>query len=50
MGRSYHLLMMPGLARKVRVVADWTTAMLFPRDLSQLGALGRRTPLAEGTD
>lgn len=45
MGRSYHLLMMPGLARKVRVVADWTTAMLFPRDLSQLGALGRRIPL-----
>ncbi len=45
MGRSYHLLMMPGLARKVRVVADWTTSMLFPRDLSQLGALGRRAPL-----
>jgi NADH dehydrogenase len=45
MGRSYHLLMMPGLARKVRVVADWTTSMLFPRDLSQLGALGRRIPL-----
>ncbi len=49
MGRSYHLLMMPGLARKVRVVADWTTAMLFPRDLSQLGALGRRTPLDDGS-
>ena len=46
MGRSYHLLMMPGLARKARVVASWTTAMLFPRDLSQLGALGRRSPLA----
>ncbi|MDQ4069567.1 MAG: NAD(P)/FAD-dependent oxidoreductase, partial [Actinomycetota bacterium] len=45
MGRSYHLIMMPGLARKVRVVADWTMAMLFPRDLSQLGALGRRVPL-----
>jgi NADH dehydrogenase len=45
MGRSYHLIMMPGLARKVRVVADWTTAMLFPRDLSQLGALGRRMPV-----
>ena len=43
------MLMMPGLARKVRVVADWTTAMLFPRDLSQLGALGRRTPLDGGT-
>ena len=50
MGRSYHLLMMPGLARKVRVVADWTTAMLFPRDLSQLGALGRRAPLVDGPD
>ena len=50
MGRSYHLLMMPGLARKVRVVADWTTAMLFPRDLSQLGALGRRVPLTDGSD
>ncbi len=45
MGRSYHLIMTPGLARKVRVVADWTTAMLFPRDLSQLGGLGRRIPL-----
>ena len=47
MGRSYHLIMMPGLARKVRVVADWTTAMLFPRDLSQLGHLGRRAALVE---
>jgi len=45
MGRSYHLLMTPGLARKVRVVADWTTSMIFPRDLSQLGAVGRRLPL-----
>lgn len=45
MGRSYHLIMTPGLARKVRIVADWTTAMLLPRDLSQLGALGRRIPL-----
>ena len=45
MGRSCHLLMTPGLARQIRVVADWTTAMLFPRDRSQLGALGRRTPL-----
>ena len=44
-GRSYHLLMTPGLARKVRVAADWATALVFPRDLSQLGALGRRAPL-----
>jgi NADH dehydrogenase len=46
MGRSYHLLMIPGLARKVRVVGDWTIAILFPRDIAQLGTLGRPTPLA----
>jgi NADH:ubiquinone reductase (H+-translocating) len=45
MGRSYHLLMTPGLARKARVVSDWTLAQFFPRDLSQLGALGRPSPL-----
>jgi NADH dehydrogenase len=26
MGRSYHLVMMPGLARKARVLTDWTIA------------------------
>ncbi len=45
MGRSYHLLMMPGLGRKLRVVSDWTIAMVFPRDVSQLGQLGSPTPL-----
>jgi NADH dehydrogenase len=45
MGRSYHLLMMPGLARRARVVSDWTISLLFPRDVSQLGGLGRPTPL-----
>lgn len=44
-GRSYHLLMTPGLARKVRVASDWATALVFPRDLSQLGAVGHSTPL-----
>ncbi len=46
MGRSYHLLMIPGLARKARVVTDWTIALLFPRDIAQLGTLGSPTPLA----
>jgi NADH dehydrogenase len=46
MGRSYHLLMMPGIARKARVVSDWTMGLLFPRDVSQLGTLGAPTPLA----
>ncbi len=39
--RSYHLLAMPTLARKVKIAADWTVAMLFPRDLAQLGSLER---------
>jgi NADH dehydrogenase len=45
MGRSYHLLMLPGFARKARVVSDWTTSLLFARDVAQLGSLGRPTPL-----
>ncbi|CAN5466203.1 NAD(P)/FAD-dependent oxidoreductase [soil metagenome] len=45
MGRSYHLLMIPGIARKARVVSDWTIGLLFRRDLSQLGQLGKPTPL-----
>ena len=47
MGRSYHLLMMPGLARKLRVVSDWTLSLLFARDVSQLGQLGSPTPFAD---
>ncbi|MGH9072990.1 MAG: NAD(P)/FAD-dependent oxidoreductase [Acidimicrobiales bacterium] len=45
MGRSYHLLMMPGLARRARIVSDWTIGALFPRDISQLGTLGSPSPL-----
>ena len=45
MGRSYHLVMMPGLARKARVLTDWAISLVFPRDLSQLGALGRPSAL-----
>ena len=39
MGRSYHLLMLPGFSRRVRVVTDWTLSLAFPRDVSQLGSL-----------
>ncbi len=45
MGRSYHLLMMPGLARRARVVSDWTIALFFPRDTAQIGTPGPRPPL-----
>jgi NADH:ubiquinone reductase (H+-translocating) len=37
--RSYHLLYMPTFARKVRIALDWTVALLFPRDLAQLGSV-----------
>ena len=47
MGRSYHLLMMSGIGRKARVIADWTMSLLFKRDVSQLGQLGRPSPLAD---
>ena len=36
--RTYHLYAMPTLTRKVKLAADWTVALLFPRDLAQLGS------------
>ncbi len=39
--RSYHLLMMPTLNRKVRIALDWTVGLLFRRDVVQLGSLQR---------
>jgi NADH:ubiquinone reductase (H+-translocating) len=38
--RTYHLLQLPTLARKFRVVLDWTIALFFPRDIAHLGSLG----------
>jgi NADH dehydrogenase len=40
MGRSYHLLMLPGSVRRARIVIDWTLALFFARDVASLGALG----------
>ncbi len=37
--RSYHLVMMPTLAKKVRIAFDWTVGLFFPRDVVQLGSL-----------
>jgi NADH dehydrogenase len=45
MGRTYHLLMLPGWVRRARVVVDWTMALFFPRDVSQLGSLGTPSQL-----
>ena len=38
--RSYHLLQLPLLSRKLRVVADWTTSLFFRRDVAELSMLG----------
>jgi NADH dehydrogenase len=39
LARSYHLLQLPTLNRKVRVVLDWTLSLFFPRDVAALGSL-----------
>ena len=35
--RTYHLYQLPLVTRKLRVVTDWTTALLFRRDVVELG-------------
>ena len=39
MHRTYHVSRMPTLNRKVRVLADWTLAIFFPREVVSLGQL-----------
>jgi NADH:ubiquinone reductase (H+-translocating) len=39
--RTYHLYQLPLLSRKLRVVTDWTVALLFRRDIVELGTLER---------
>ena len=38
--RSYHLLQLPLLSRRLRVVTDWTTSLFFRRDIAELSMLG----------
>ena len=45
--RTYHLYQLPLLSRKLRVVVDWTVALLFRRDIAELGQLGHPTPLRD---
>lgn len=49
MGRAYHLVMMPGIARRLQIVGDWLVGALFDRDLSELGDLGHPARLDEHT-
>jgi len=41
--RTYHLYQLPLVSRKLRVVVDWTVALLFKRDVVELGTF----PLGE---
>jgi NADH dehydrogenase len=45
--RTYHLYQLPLPSRKLRVVADWTVALLFRRDIAELGQLGHPKPIGE---
>jgi NADH dehydrogenase len=40
LARTYHLAMMPGVKRQLRLVVDWTAELAFGRDTSELGQLG----------
>jgi NADH dehydrogenase len=46
--RTYHLLQLPLLSRKIRVVVDWTTALFFRRDIAELSMLGHPRRLGDG--
>ena len=38
----------PGTARKVRAVLDWTASLPFRRDISEVGSIGHPEPLEQG--
>jgi NADH dehydrogenase len=40
LARSYHMSQIPGAARKVRAVLDWTAGLPFRRDISEVGSIG----------
>ncbi len=43
--RTYHVSQIPGLARKLRAVADWTIGLPFRRDTAEVGSIGHPAPL-----
>jgi NADH dehydrogenase len=48
--RTYHLYQLPLLSRKLRVVLDWTVALLFRRDVVELSGLGHPHGLNDDGD
>jgi NADH dehydrogenase len=47
MARSYHMSQIPGLARKIRAIVDWTVGLPFSRDTAEVGSIGHPEPLAD---
>jgi NADH dehydrogenase len=47
LARSYHLAMLPGAKRKWRLLVDWNIQLIFGRDASELGGLGRAPGLGD---
>jgi NADH dehydrogenase len=45
--RTYHLAMMPGLSRQVRLAVDWTVGLFFGRASAELGQLGHPRTLRD---
>ena len=51
MHRTYHMLQIPSVNRKARVILDWTTALFFRRDLVSMGRLAEpRKAFREAAD
>lgn len=48
--RTYHLAMMPGTARRLRLMVDWTVGLMFGRAAAELGALGHPEDLGAALD
>ena len=45
--RTYHLAMMPGVARRVRLGIDWAVGLVFGRASAELGQLGHPPSLGD---
>jgi NADH dehydrogenase len=48
--RTYHLLLMPGTARRLRLMVDWTVGLAFGRASAELGDLGHPEDLGAQLD
>lgn len=48
--RTYYLLRLPGLDRKLRVAFDWTLELVFPRDIAELRVYTRQAQSSAAAD